>query len=95
MSVNNEHRNEKLQPLPTEALAVLKHTAEVLEEEKAKSEKSLYYVQGETGKRYYEGIIRGIETALVVLLGESEKTRQKYVRGEDVGGEPTAEQQPE
>lgn len=74
--------NEKNKPLPKESREVLQRTIELLEEEKKKSEEAMYYVQSETGKRYYEGIIRGIETALVVLLGESEKSRQKSIRGE-------------
>lgn len=84
MGINNEHRNDKLQPLPDEAMAVLQHTTQKLEEEKAKSKESLYYSQTETGKRYYEGLIRGLDTALVILLGESEITRQHYARGEDL-----------
>lgn len=74
--------NEKNKPLPKESREVLQRTIELLEEEKKKSEEAMYYVQSDTGKRYYEGIIRGIETALVVLLGESENARQKFIKGE-------------
>lgn len=84
MGINDEHHNVKLQPLPDEALAVLRHTTQKLEEEKEKSKEALYYAQTETGKRYYEGLIRGLDTALVILMGESEVTRQRYVRGEDI-----------
>lgn len=84
MGMNDEHHNPKLQPLPDEALAVLQHTAQRLEEEKEKSKEALYYAQSETGKRYYDGLIRGLETALVILMGESEVTRQHYARGEDI-----------
>lgn len=84
MRMNSQHRNDKLQPLPDEALVVLKHTTQKLEEEKEKSKESLYYAQSETGKRYYDGLIRGLDTALVILMGESEVTRQHYARGEDI-----------
>lgn len=79
--MNNDERH---QPLPEAARRVLEGTVKKLEAENEQVENSRYHTQTETGQRYYEGMLRGIETALVILAGEAELQRQRHVKG----GEP-------
>lgn len=62
--------------LPTEALTALQTTAGQLEAERDRTQELLRTTQTDTGRRYYEGMIRGIDTALVILMGQAEAERR-------------------
>lgn len=69
-------------PLPAPAREALAAAVTRLEEEKRQIADRHKHTQTTSGKRYYEGMQRGIETALILLAGEAENARQKNVKGE-------------
>lgn len=77
-----DKKHDKHAPLPEAVRDTLARTAEQLQSEKARVAETLATAQGGTTRRYYEGMERGIETALVILAGEAETERQRHVRGD-------------
>ena len=69
--------------LPEDARAILKKAVQKLEHELEQSRELKRTTQTETGVKYYEGLIRGLETCIIVLQGEAENARREYDPGND------------